>query len=120
VIDFIRFIYLFNYILYSLYSIVPLFRENTYAYGNLFCSTRVNAFFLCAQIKRALRQPHHFHGTSEQKDKTPTKTRMVACFSHPAPPLHITEQLLNKQQNQGKPTIGYLTKGKNYETMAFQ
>lgn len=81
-----------------------------------FAATRVNAFFFCALIKRALRQPHHFYGTSEQKDKTPIKTRMVAHFPRSATHLHITEQLLNKQQKQ----IEYLTNVTNYGLMTFQ
>jgi hypothetical protein len=67
-----------------------------------FAPTRVNAFFLCAQIDRALRQPSLRDGTTEQSDKTPLKTRMPIGFPHPATYLHITEQLPNKQQNRPK------------------
>ena len=77
-----------------------------------FAPTRVNAFFLCAQIKRALRQPHHFHGTSEQNDKTIPKTRTSTHFCHSASHLYITEQLLNKQHNPGKSHNRVLDKGK--------
>jgi hypothetical protein len=77
-----------------------------------FAPTRVNAFFLCAQIKRALRQPYPFNGTPEQSDKNHTKTRMVAHFCHSASHLHITEQLLNKQHNPGKSHNRVLDKGK--------